>query len=121
MSYNLLADLVVILHVLFVLFVLFGGFLALWKPGFAWLHIPAFLWGAAIEFTGWICPLTPLENLLRARGGAGGYETGFVEHYIIPVLYPTELTRQMQVILGITVLCLNGGIYLFLLRRTRKK
>ena len=120
MIYNFLADLVVILHFLFVLFVLLGGFLVLWKSLFAWYHVPAVLWGACLEFSGWICPLTPLENLLREKGGLAGYNVGFVEHYIVPVLYPASLTRQMQVIIGIIVVSINFGIYFTVWMRMRK-
>lgn len=120
MFYSFLADFVVLLHACFVLFVMLGGFLVLWKPAIAWCHIPAVLWGATIEFMGWICPLTPLENMLRARAGRTGYETGFVEHYIVPVLYPAELTKKMQIGFGIIVLGVNVTIYLILLHRIRK-
>ena len=113
----LLADLVVLLHLAFVLFVVFGGLLVLRRRRIAWLHVPAFVWGAAIEFGGWICPLTPLENRLREMSGAGGYAGGFVERYLVPVLYPGELTREIQIGLGIAVLLINLAIYGFLLRR----
>lgn len=116
---QLLADLVVLLHLAFVLFVVFGGLLALRWRRIAWLHVPAFAWGAAIEFGGWICPLTPLENRLREAGGAGGYAGGFVERYVVPVLYPEALTREIQIGLGIAVLLINLAIYGFLLRRRK--
>ncbi len=120
MFYNFLADLVVVIHSFFVLFVLLGGFLVLWKPSVAWYHLPAVFWAAWLEFSGWICPLTPLENLLREKGGTAGYNVGFVEHYIVPVLYPASLTRQMQVIIGIVVVILNFGIYFNVWMRMRK-
>ena len=120
MFYNFLADLVVVLHSFFVLFVLLGGFLVLWKTRVAWYHLPAVLWGACLEFSGWICPLTPLENLLREQGGTVGYNVGFVEHYIVPVLYPASLTRQMQITLGMIVLSLNIGVYFIVWMRMRK-
>lgn len=94
-----------------------GGLLVLRRRRIAWLHVPAFVWGAAIEFGGWICPLTPLENRLRGMGGAGGYAGGFVERYLVPVLYPGELTREIQIALGLAVLLINLAIYGFLLRR----
>jgi hypothetical protein len=109
--YNFLADLVVILHCLFVLFVLLGGILAVWKSCTAWCHIPAVLWAACTEFFGWVCPLTPLENLLREKGGIAGYDAGFVEHYLVPVIYPVSLTRDTQIYLGIIVVIVNIGIY----------
>ena len=120
MFYNFLADLVVVLHSFFVLFVLLGGFLVLWKPSVAWYHLPAVFWAAWLEFSGWICPLTPLENLLRQKGGIAGYDTGFVEHYIVPILYPATLTRQMQFTLGMIVLSLNIGVYFIVWMRMRK-
>ena len=120
LPYNSLADLVVIIHFLFVLFVLLGGFFVLWKSSVARYHIPAVFWGASIEFLGWICPLTPLENLLREKGGVAGYNVGFVEHYIVPILYPASLTRQQQIILGIIVLGINIGIYFTVWMRMRK-
>jgi hypothetical protein len=118
--YNSLADLVLVLHGFFVLFVLLGGFFVLWKSSVAWYHIPAVFWAASIEFFGWICPLTPLENMLRERGGVAGYDTGFVEHYIVPILYPGSLTRQMQVGFGLIVLIVNIGIYFTAWNRMRK-
>jgi len=118
--YNALADSILVLHGFFVLFVLLGAFLVLWKSSLAWYHIPAVIWAASIEFFGWICPLTPLENMLRAKGGAAGYDTGFVEHYIAPILYPASLTRQMQINLGIIVLSINVAIYLTVWIRMRK-
>ena len=120
MFYNFLADLVVVLHSFFVLFVLLGGFLVLWKSSVAWYHLPAVFWAAWLEFSGWICPLTPLENLLRQKGGIAGYDSGFVEHYIVPILYPASLTRQMQFTLGMVVLSLNIGVYFIVWMRIRK-
>jgi hypothetical protein len=111
MVYRLLADLVVLVHFAFVVFVVAGALLVLRWRRLAWIHVPVAAWGALIEFGGWICPLTPLENWLRQQGGAAGYGGGFVEHYIIPVLYPGHLTRGIQIALGMAVLVLNGGIY----------
>jgi hypothetical protein len=117
MPYGLLADVVVILHFGFVLFVVFGGLLALrWRRA-VWLHLPAAVWGALIEFTGWICPLTPLEHWLRRQGGQAGYQGDFVEHYILPVLYPHGLTRTIQLILGLLVIGINLLVYAILWRR----
>jgi Protein of Unknown function (DUF2784) len=111
MLYRLLADLVVLVHSAFVLFVVLGGLLALRWPRAAWLHLPAVLWGAGIEFMAGICPLTPLENHLRRLGGEAGYRGGFVEHYVLPVLYPDGLTRGVQLGLGTFVLILNVVVY----------
>ncbi len=111
MPYRALADLVVLVHLAFVVFVVAGALLVIRWRWVAWLHVPAAVWGALIEFAGWICPLTPLENWLRARGGASGYGGGFVEHYIIPILYPGELTRGIQIGLGLAVLAVNLAVY----------
>jgi Protein of Unknown function (DUF2784) len=118
--YRILADAVVVLHFAFVLFVVLGGLLALRWPRAAWIHLPAAIWGAGIEFVGGICPLTPLENRLRRLGGEGGYAGGFVEHYVIPVLYPEALTRDIQYILGGIVIALNVTIYSIVLRRASR-
>jgi hypothetical protein len=120
MLYLVLADMVVAIHLAFVLFVALGGFLVFRWRRLAWLHVPAALWGAFIEATGWICPLTPLENRLRAIGGGAGYQTGFIEHHILPILYPEKLTRASQILLGICVVVFNLGIYTWILCRSRR-
>jgi hypothetical protein len=112
-----LADLTVVVHLAFVLFVVFGGFLvARWRQ-VAWLHVPAAIWGAWIEFAGWVCPLTPLENWLRQQEGESVYTTGFVEHYLVPILYPASLPRHVQWLLGILVIAMNLVIYVMVVRR----
>ncbi len=117
MLYGLIADALVLLHLGFVIFVIGGGFLAWRWRWLAWAHVPCALWGAAIEFGGWICPLTPLENHLRQRAGTGGYAGDFVEHYLTPVLYPADLTSSVQLVLGTLVLLINGFAYAVYLRR----
>jgi Protein of Unknown function (DUF2784) len=109
--YRALADLVLVVHLAFVLFVVLGGLLVLRWPRLAWLHVPAAVWGVLIEYTGWICPLTPLENSFRVRGGVAGYSGGFIEHYIQPVLYPAGLTRGTQLVLGSLALLVNLTAY----------
>ncbi len=116
MSYRILADLVVLVHLAFILFAVFGGILVLSWKRYAWVHLPAVLWAALIEFMGWVCPLTPLESWLREKGGGSGYRAGFVEHHILPILYPDSLTRPSQVALGAFVLGINLGIYGWVLR-----
>jgi hypothetical protein len=111
-SYGALADLVVTLHLAFVLFVGLGGLLVLRWRWVAWLHVPAAVWGVWIEFSGRICPLTPLENQYRQLGGAAGYEGGFIAHYILPALYPHGLTRTAQVVLGVAVAAFNVWLYI---------
>ncbi len=110
------ADLVVLLHLAFIIFVVVGGALALrwrWMP---WVHLPAVLWGALLELCGWMCPLTPLENWLRGVSGGSAYAGGFVEHYVLAILYPAALSRQVQVALGVLVCLINAAIYLYLWR-----
>jgi hypothetical protein len=119
MSSGLLADLLVVIHFGFVIFVVLGGVLALRWPRVAWAHVPAAVWGAWIEWAGWICPLTPLENRLRAAAGQAGYDSSFVEHYVMPVLYPAALTRELQWLLGGIVVGVNAVVYFIVWRRTR--
>ncbi len=118
--YGLLADLVVGAHVLFVVFVVIGGLLVLRWPKVAYLHIPAAVYGAAIEFAGWICPLTPLEQSLRRVAGENGYSGGFIEHYLLPILYPSALTRDIQLLLGVAVIAVNLAIYAYVFRRRHR-
>ena len=117
--FGLLADITVVLHLGFVLFVVAGGLLVLRRRRLAWVHLPCALWGALIELAGWICPLTPLELWLRARAGETGYGGGFVEHYVIPLLYPGALTRGVQVALGIAVIAVNAAVYGWICWRSR--
>ncbi|MFN2601538.1 MAG: DUF2784 domain-containing protein [Gemmatimonadaceae bacterium] len=117
MAYRLLADLVVVIHVLFVVFVLLGAFLALRWRWIVWLHTPAAIWGVLIEYGGWICPLTPLENSLRSRAGESTYSGDFIQHYLLGALYPQGLTRATQLVLGSVALLANIVGYSLLLRK----
>jgi hypothetical protein len=101
---------------MFVLFVVLGGLLVLRWRWVAFLHVPAALWGALIEFAGWICPLTPLEQSLRQKAGDLGYSGGFIEHYLLPLLYPSALTRTVQLVMGAFVIVVNLCVYGYLLR-----
>ena len=114
---RLAADAVVLLHGAFVLFVVLGGLLVWRWPRLAWLHLPAVAWGALLEFAGWSCPLTPLENALRQAVGQAGYAGGFIDHYLRVLLYPAGLTRAGQWVLGAGVLAVNGAGYGLLWRR----
>jgi Protein of Unknown function (DUF2784) len=120
MLYRLLADAVLMLHLAFVLFVALGGLLVLRYPRLIWLHVPAVVWGVYVEFSGRICPLTPLENSLRQRGGETGYSGGFIDHYVTSLVYPDGLTRTTQVMVGLSVIAINLVIYAVLLRRLRR-
>ncbi|KGS16087.1 MULTISPECIES: DUF2784 domain-containing protein [Pseudomonas syringae group] len=117
MVYRMGADAVVVFHLAFILFVLFGGLLVLRRPWLAVLHIPAIAWGAAVEFLHLYCPLTPLENALRSRAGEQGYDGDFVEHYLIPLIYPAGLTPDIQLWLGGIVVLVNVSVYSALLVR----
>ena len=112
--YPLLANLVLIVHLAFVVFVLCGGLLVLRWQWIAWLHVPAIAWGAFVEFSDWICPLTPLENWLRAQGGDISYRSDFIAQYLLPVLYPGDLTQDLQLLLGTLVIVLNAAVYWWL-------
>ena len=119
MLYRIAADGILALHLAFVLFALLGGLLVLRTPSLGWLHVPAVAWAASVEFSGRICPLTPLEVALRQAAGDAGYAGDFVEHYLLAVIYPEGLTHDVQIILGATVLVVNVAIYAAVLRRSR--
>ena len=113
MAYWIGANIVLVIHLGFVIYVVCGGLLILkWKWSVVF-HLPAVIWGALLEFNGWICPLTPFEQWLRAAGGQQGYSGGFVEHYLLSLLYPAGLTHDVQILLGALVVLGNGAVYLF--------
>jgi small-conductance mechanosensitive channel len=121
MRYRFLADTVTVVHIVFVAFVLLGGFFALRWRRVAWLHGPAALWGVLMEWAGWVCPLTPLENWLRLKGQGQGYGGGFVEHYLVPVLYPAALSTGIQFVLGALVIAVNILIYGYVIQARRRR
>lgn len=117
MAYRFAADAVLVLHLFFIVFVALGGLAVLRWPRLAWAHLPAVAWGAALELnSSWLCPLTPLENALRRAAGEAGYRGGFIEHYLLSLIYPAGLTPTIQLWLGLGVLALNLPIYAWLLR-----
>ena len=116
MGYRALADLVVVLHFAFVLFTVLGGLFVFRWRWFPWIHLPAAMWGGFVEVTGRVCPLTVLENWLRRAGGGTGYERDFIERYVVPIVYPPGLTREIQLALGAIVVVVNGAIYFTALR-----
>lgn len=116
---DLLADLAIALHFAFILFVVAGGVLSLRWPRAAWAHLPAAAWGAAVELFGWTCPLTPWENQLRIMGAGGNYQGDFLARYLLPLIYPAALTREVQALLGVCVLAVNIVIYAWVLNRRR--
>jgi hypothetical protein len=121
MLFRILADATVVLHVAFVVFVLLGGLLVQRRPRIAWIHVPAVLWAAWVELAGWPCPLTPLENWLREQGGRAAYASGFVEHYLLHLLYPASLSRELQWGLGGAVLAINAAVYILVLHRRKRR
>lgn len=121
MFWRFLADATVLLHLAFIAFAVLGGLLVLRRPRWAWLHLPALAWVVWLEFTGAICPLTGLENALRARAGEAGYAGGFIDHYLLPVIYPAGLTSGLQVIFGIVILVIALTTYRIVFRRWRAR
>ena len=125
LSKSPLADVVLLLHFGFLAFVVCGGLLAWRWPRLAWLHLPALAWGACVVLAGAICPLTPLENALREAGGGSGYGDSFIEHYLLPLIYPGAVQgptgRVLQVALGVALLLFNAGIYALLWQRRRRR
>jgi hypothetical protein len=115
----LLADLLVVLHLVFIGFVLGGGLLVRRWPRLVWAHAPAAVWGTLVELAGWVCPLTPLEQALRQRAGESAYSDSFVEHYVVPIVYPTGLTTELQVAAGVVVVVVNLLVYGSMLRARR--
>ena len=121
MLYSLTADLVVILHLVFILFALLGAVLVLKWRRLIWVHLPAVIWGSLVELAGWYCPLTPLEQSLRQAAGGVGYSGGFIEHYLVPLVYPAALTREMQILFGCIVIGLNVFAYVLVFRQSVRK
>jgi len=117
MHYWIAANLLVIFHLGFICFVVVGGLLAARWQWVAWLHLPAVLWGVLIEYQGWVCPLTPLEQQLRRAAGHAGYSGGFVEHYVLPLIYPGFLGYELQLRLALLVVLVNLAVYGWLITR----
>ena len=121
MLFGILADIVVWFHLAFVLFAVLGALLVIWRHRVVWLHLPAVVWAVWIELSGGTCPLTPLEVWLRNRAGQGGYRGDFVEHYLMPLLYPVDLTRNIQILLGFLVIFINIALYGNIVYKIRRK
>ena len=117
MIHLILANIILMVHFAFILFVVFGGLLVFYKKWMPLLHIPAIFWAVLIEFFGWACPLTPMENHFRVLAGQSGYNQGFIQHYLLKVIYPDGLTQQVQVLLGLGVLILNLLVYAVFLKK----
>ncbi len=121
MFYRYSADAVLFVHFTFIVFVVIGGLLAVWRRGVLFIHLPAALWGVFVELTGRVCPLTSLENTFRIKAGYAGYSKSFVEHYLLGIIYPESLTREVQYFLGALVVAVNVAIYLWLFYRFRQE
>jgi len=121
MIYRIAADCVLLLHLAFTLFAVLGGLLVLRRPSLLWLHLGAVFWGVVIELADWICPLTPLENFLRERGGEAGYAGGFIEHYVDLFLYPENLPVKLRYLLGLGLVAVNLIIYGYVFLARRRK
>ena len=121
MLWRMAADALVLVHLSFILFVMLGGLLLLRWPSLIWLHLPAVAWGIVVECLHLGCPLTPWENQLRRMAGQAGYEGGFIEHYLIPLIYPAGLTPAIQLWLGAIVVLVNAAVYAWLIGRWRRK
>jgi len=116
MVFKLAANALALIHLAFIVFVILGGLLLLKWPKLMWLHIPAAVWGALIEFGGWYCPLTSMENAMLRRAGESGYSGGFVAHYIFAAIYPAGLTRGLEILIGVVVLVVNVSVYVRVFR-----
>lgn len=121
MLYRIAAGLLVAFHFSFICFVILGGLLAIRWNWVILFHFPAVIWGMLIEFCGWICPLTPWENQLREAAGQSGYEGGFIEHYLLSIMYPEGLTRNIQIVLGLIVLVINVSVYAWLIKKRMER
>ena len=121
MIYSFLADLLVVFHLVFILYVIAGALLIFKWTKTLWLHLPSCFWGMTVEFTGWICPLTPWEIQLRRLAGEEGYSESFIEHYLIPIIYPSGLNWEIQMLLGSIVLIVNLSLYTLILIKRRKR
>jgi hypothetical protein len=119
MFYRALADLVLVFHLAFIVFVVLGGLLTLRWRRIPFVHLPTVIWGVFIELSGGLCPLTPLENMLRRAAGTSGYSGGFIEHYLIPVIYPAGLSQPIQFVLAAVVVVTNALVYFVVWRRYR--
>jgi len=119
MLYRYAAEAVLLLHLLFIAFVVLGSLLTVWRRRVLFIHLPAAAWGAFVELTGRVCPLTSLENTLLIKAGTAGYSESFVEHYLLRIIYPEGLTREIQYILGGLVMVVNVSLYLWLFHRLR--
>ena len=117
---KLLADFILLFHFAFIIFAIFGGLIVLYKRWMLWIHVPAILWSSAVNLADWVCPLTPLENLLYSMAGQAGYKGGFIEHYITSLVYPNSMPRELELVAGFSILVWNVFVYTFVAYRVRR-
>jgi len=120
MGYRLAADAMLVAHLLYIIFVVVGGLIALRARWVLWLHVPAVAWAIYVQFVGRICPLTGWENALREGAGQAGYEGGFIDHYLMPVIYPADMPVGLNYVLGSLVILVNAAVYGWLIARRRR-
>ena len=120
MGYRLAADTLVTAHLLYIVFVVVGGLIAFRARWILWLHVPAVVWAIYVQYIGRVCPLTPWEKEFRDIAGAAGYEGGFIDHYIVPIVYPPDMPVAMHLVLGTLVILINGAVYTALVVRARR-
>ena len=120
MGYRLAADSMMVAHLLYIAFVIVGGLLAFRARWILWLHVPAVAWAIYVQYIGRVCPLTTWENQLRGLAGGAGYEGGFIDHYLIPIIYPPGITSGVHLVLGTLVIVFNAGVYSRLITHARR-
>jgi hypothetical protein len=118
---RLLADFILLFHFAFIVFAIFGGILVLYKRWILWIHVPVILWASVVNLADWVCPLTPLENMFYSMAGQAGYERGFIEHYITPIVYPNSMPRELELVAGVSILVWNIIVYAFVAFRVRRR
>jgi len=121
MIYSIAADLLLVVHLLFIIFVVMGGLLVIKWFGVIYIHLPAVIWGVLVEFNHWVCPLTPWENTLREAAGAARYESSFIEHYLLPLIYPAKLSNDVQLLLGSLVILINLAVYGWIFAKIKQR
>ncbi len=119
--HELAADIILIIHFLFILLVIFGALLLFVEKKIVFIHIPAIIWGSYIELTNSICPLTYLENWLLQKANLTTYSEGFIQNYLVPIVYPTNLTKDTQIYLGIALIVINIVLYAFIFSKMKEK
>ncbi len=121
MVFQVLADAALLFHFLFILFAIFGGLLVLVKKKVALLHVPVVLWSSAVNLASLTCPLTPIENFFRGAAGQSGYQGGFIEHYISPIVYPSGMPRELELFAGFSIVGWNVVVYAIAVWKIRRR